>query len=136
MLNKYMLSDKAFLDALSLRAKASDRHRMHYDLRDSTDDRSMRMLNALEPGTVIPIHRHKETSEDVVCLRGSVEEILYDDNGAEVARFRLSPMSGVMHCHVPTGQFHTCVSLEEGSVIIEFKNGKYDPATTEDLLNV
>ena len=106
---------------------------MHYDLRDSETDGSMRMLNALEPGTVIPVHRHLETSEDVICIRGCVEEVLYDDAGNEQTRFCLSPKSGVMQCHVPIGQFHTCRSLESGSVIMEFKNGRYDPVTTEDL---
>ncbi len=126
--------DGSFLDALTAQAKASVRLRMHYDLRDSAGDGSMRMLNALEPGTVIPVHRHNGTSEDVICLRGCVEEVLFDDAGEEVARFRLSPCSGVMHCHVPIGQFHTCRSLESGSVIVEFKNGKYDPVSTEELL--
>ncbi len=67
-MEKYLLSDGAFLDALTERAKRSERLRMHYDLRDSAEDRSMRMLNALEPGTVIPVHRHNDTSEDVVCF--------------------------------------------------------------------
>ena len=129
-----MVSDEAFLDGLTAQARASERLRMHFDLRDSSSDGSMRMLNALEPGTVIPVHRHRDTSEDVVCVRGCVEEVLYDDGGEEVARFRLSPRSGVMHCHVPVGQFHACQSLESGSVIIEFKNGMYDPVGTEEFL--
>lgn len=132
-MDKYFLSDEAFLDALTEKAKASERLRMHHDLRDSGDEQSMRMLNALEPGTVIPIHRHNDTSEDVICVRGCVEEVLFDESGVEVARFRLSPCSGVMHCHVPAGRFHTCQSLESGSVIIEFKAGKYCPRTTEDI---
>ena len=134
LMDKYLLSDEAFLDALTARAKASDRLRANYDLRDSSEDGSMRMLNALEPGTVIPVHRHNGTSEEVICIRGCVEEVLYDDSGVEVERLRLSPASGVMHCRVPLGQFHTCQSLESGSVIIEFKNGKYNPRTTEDIL--
>ncbi len=132
-MEEYLLSDWAFLDALTERAKKSERLRMHYDLRDTAEDRSMRMLNALEPGTVIPVHRHNDTSEDVVCLRGCVEEVLFDDAGAEVARLRLAPSSGIVHCHVPRGRFHTCRSLESGSVILEFKNGKYNPRTTEDI---
>ena len=132
-MDKYLLSDEAFLDALTEKAKTSERLRMHYDLRDTSADQSMRMLNALEPGTIVPIHRHNDTSEEVVCIRGCVEEILYDDNGCEVARFRLSPQSGVMHCHVPMGQYHICKSLQSGSVIIEFKNGKYNPRETEDI---
>lgn len=129
-----MVIDSALLDKLTAAAKESPRLRMHYDLRDSDADGSMRMLNALEPGTVIPVHRHRETSEDVICIRGCVEEVLYDECGVEVERVRLSPNSGVMQCHVPVGQFHNCRSLESGSVIMEFKNGKYDPATTEDFL--
>lgn len=133
-MEKYLLSDEAFLDSLTVRAKASERLRANFDLRDSSEDGSMRMLNALEPGTVIPVHRHNGTSEEVICIRGCVEEVLYDDSGVEVKRLRLSPASGVIHCRIPLGQFHTCQSLESGSVIIEFKNGKYDPATTEDFL--
>lgn len=128
------LTVDSFLDELSDKAKASPRHRMHFDLRDTTEDGSMRMFNALEPETVIPIHCHTNTSEDVVCIRGSVEEILFDNLGNELTRFRLSPSSGIMHCHVPMGIFHTCRSIESGSVILEFKNGKYNPDTTETLL--
>lgn len=128
-----MLLDKALLDELTEKAKASVRLRMHYDLRDSVEDGSMRMLNALEPGTVIPMHRHRETSEDVICIRGEVEEVLYDSNGSEVERYRLVAGDA---CHVPMGQYHTCQSLMSGSVIFEFKNGKYDPATTEDILKM
>lgn len=128
------LTGDSFLDELSDKAKASPRHRMHFDLRDTTEDGSMRMFNALEPETVIPIHCHTNTSEDVVCIRGSVEEILFDNLGNELTRFRLSPSSGIMHCHVPMGIFHTCRSIESGSVILEFKNGKYNPDTTETLL--
>ena len=103
-------------------------------MRDTEEDGSMRMLNALEPGTIIPVHRHNETSEDVVVLRGSVEEVLYNDNGVEIERYRLETGSDCIACHVPKGQYHTCQSLKSGSVIIEFKNGKYDRASTEDFL--
>lgn len=129
-----MRLDNNLFDNLTEKAKSSPRLRMNFDLRDSLNDGSMRMLNALEPGTVIPIHRHNDTSEEVVCLRGAVEEILYDSNGIETARFRLSPSDGCLACKVPIGQFHTCISLESGSIILEFKNGKYNPQTTEDFL--
>ena len=129
-----MKFDKEFLDQLSEQAKVSPRRRMHFDLRDSTDEGAMRMLNALEPGTVIPIHRHNETSEDVVCLRGCVEEVLYDAKGKETERYRLQAGTDCCACHVPMGQYHTCHSLESHSVIIEFKHGRYDPLTTEDFL--
>ena len=133
--NVIMKFNNTFLDALTEQAKQSPRLRMYYDLRDTTEDPCMRMLNALEPGTVVPIHRHSETSEDVICIRGCVEEVLYDAEGKEVARYRLQPGTECMACHVPMDQYHTCISLESGSVIVEFKNGKYDPLTTEIFLN-
>ena len=129
-----MKFDNAFLDALTQKAKESPRLRMHHDLRDTTEDPCMRMLNALEPGTVVPIHRHSETSEEVICIRGCVEEVLYDAEGHEVERYRLTPGTECMACRVPMDQYHTCISLESGSVIMEFKNGKYNPLTTEIFL--
>ena len=132
-----MVIDKKLLNELSEKARASDRLRMNYDLRDSSEDGSMRMLNAIEPGTVIPIHRHTMTSEDVIILRGRAEEILYDDLGNEDSRILLTPggmePSSVPAVHVPMGQYHTCKSLEIGTVIIEFKNTKYDPERSEEL---
>lgn len=133
-----MVIDKKLLDSLTEKARLSERLRMNYDLRDSSEDGSMRMLNALEPGTEIPIHRHMMTSEDVVVLRGRAEEILYNDNGEVLERCLMTPggieEGSVSAIHVPKGQYHTCKSLESGTVIIEFKNGKYDPNGTEDLL--
>ncbi|MCR5696856.1 MAG: WbuC family cupin fold metalloprotein [Marinilabiliaceae bacterium] len=129
-----MLINNELLDRLTEQAMASPRLRMNYDLRDSVDDESQRMLNAIEPGSIIPIHRHTMTSEDVVILRGRCEEIFFDDNGVEIQRFLLSPGGDNPAIHVPQGQYHTCVSKESGSVIIEFKNTKYDPQITEEKL--
>lgn len=129
-----MIIDKILLDYLTARAKASPRLRMNYDLRDSAEDESQRMLNAIEPGTVIPIHRHTGTSEDVIILRGNAEEVFYDSQGNETGRFPLIPGGDTPAIHVPMGQYHTCKCLESGTVIIEFKNTKYDPLTTEDFL--
>lgn len=129
-----MILDKTIFDNLTAQAKASPRLRMNYDLRDSKEDESQRMLNAIEPGTVIPIHRHTQTSEEVVILRGRAEEVFYDNTGKETGRYLLVPGSDTPAIHVPMGQYHTCQSLESGTVIIEFKNTKYDPETTEDIL--
>ena len=120
---------------LTAQAQSSPRLRMHYDLRDSVDDESQRMLNAIEPGTVIPVHRHTGTSEDVVVLRGRAEELFFDGQGNETGHWLLVPGSDTPAIHVPRGQYHTCRSLESGTVIIEFKNTKYDPETTEDFLH-
>ena len=129
-----MIIDNVFLDQLTALAKVSPRRRMHYDLRDDEKDFSMRMLNAMEPDTIVPIHRHNETSEEIVVLRGEVEEILFDDQGNEVERYHLTAGGDAMACRVPIGQYHTCRSLKSGTVIIEFKRGMYDPEKTEDLL--
>ena len=131
-----MLIDKRLLDELTARALVSPRLRMNFDLRDSVEDGSQRMLNAIEPGTVIPVHRHTMTSEDVVVLRGRAEEVFFDDHGKETGRWLLVPGSEMPAIHVPIGQYHTCRSLESGTVIIEFKNTKYDPVTTEDILDL
>ncbi len=131
-----MIIGTDLLDKLTAQAQASPRLRMHYDLRDSEEDMSQRMLNAIEPGTVIPVHRHTMTSEDVIVLRGRAEEVFFDVNGNETARFTLIPGGESPAIHVPMGQYHTLQSLESGTVIIEFKNGKYDPEGTEEYLNL
>ena len=128
-----MLIDKTLLDELTGKAKVNPRLRMNYDLRDSSEDESQRMLNAIEPGTVIPIHRHSMTSEDVAILRGKAEFLLFDDEGHEVSRCLLFSGGDVPAVHVPMGQYHACKSLESGTVIMEVKNTMYDPQGTELL---
>ena len=133
-----MIIDQLFLEKLTVQAKESQRKRIHYDLRDSVEDTSQRMLNAIEPETVIPIHRHTMTSETVTCVRGRVCEILYKEcNGQlhEVLCCELSPDGDTPLIQVPMGVWHTCRSLESGSVILEFKNAKYDPLHTEEIWN-
>ena len=129
-----MVIGKELLDDLTERAKNSPRLRMNMDLRDSADDESQRMLNAIEPGTVIPIHRHNMTSEDVIILRGRAEEVFYDSFGQETDRFLLVSGGDTPAVHVPMGQYHTCQSLESGTIIIEFKNTRYDSEKTEERL--
>ena len=130
-----MLINKKLLDSLTAQAKVSPRLRMHYDLRNSPDDESQRMLNAIEPGTVIPIHKHSATSEDVIVLRGIAEEVFFDDNGNETARYQLVPGSDIPAIHIPKGQYHQLRSLQSGTVIFESKNTKYTPEGIEELFS-
>ena len=127
-----MIIDDKILDDLTVQAKASPRLRMNYDLRNTSEDESQRMLNAIEPGTVMPIHRHLASSETVVCIRGHFQEKLYDEEGNLVETIDM--MSGGVIVNVPAGQWHNLVSLESGTVLFEAKNGKYEPLTEEEIL--
>ena len=127
---------QALLDQLSEQAKASPRLRMNYDLRNSEDDQSQRMLNAIEPGSPLPIHRHQKTSETVVCLRGRLVEEYYDElERICTERIELSPNGPVVALNIPAGQWHTVHALESGTVILEMKNGTYEPLIAEDILD-
>lgn len=128
---------QALLDTLTEQAKASPRLRMNMDLRNSPEDKSQRMLNAIEPGSPLPIHRHQRTSETVVCLRGRLVWEFYD----ELERIctdiiELSPDGQVVALNVPAGQWHTVKALESGSVILEMKEGAYEPQAPEDVLTL
>ncbi len=114
-----MIIDNHILDELSARAKAKPRLWQHMDLRNSPEDLSQRMLNAIEPGTVMSIHRHLTTSETVVCLRGHFEEYFYDENGVLIETIDMRP-GGVL-LNVPAGQWHSLKSLESGTVLFEAK---------------
>lgn len=116
--------DKTLLDDLFAKAKESDRLRMNYDLRTSASDNSQRMLNALLPGSIVPIHRHPKSNENVILLNGKLLEVLFDDNGNETERIHLDPSIGNFGCVVPAGAWHT-VEVLEPSVIYEAKDGKY-----------
>ena len=127
-----MVISKEILDELTAAAKASPRLRMNLDLRNSAEDGSQRMLNAIEPGTVMPIHRHKGSSETVVCIRGHFVENFYDENGVLTEAVDMVP-GGVM-VNVPAGQWHNLESLESGTVLFEAKDGAYRPLGEEDIL--
>ena len=132
-----MVINKTYLDELTNRAKASPRLRMNYDLRNSPDDQSQRMLNAIEPGSLLPIHRHKYTSETVVCLRGRIVEEFYDElERICTDRIELTPGGPNFLVNVPAGQWHTVRALESGSVLLECKDGKYEPLGPEDILSL
>ena len=128
---------QAVLDNLTEQAKASPRLRMNLDLRNSEADQSQRMLNAIEPGSPLPIHRHQKTSETVVCLRGRLVEEYYDElERICTERIELSPNGPVVALNIPAGQWHTVQALESGTVILEMKNGPYEPLGSEDLLTL
>ena len=122
------------LDNLTARAKESPRLRMNMDLRNSPEDKSPRMLNALEPGTPLPIHRHRKSSETVVCLRGRLREVFYNDKGEVTDSIELAPNSPCVALNIPLGQWHSVEVLESGTVILETKDGAYEPQTPEDIL--
>ena len=128
--------DKQLLDALTAQAKASPRLRMNYDLRNSPEDQSQRMLNALEPGTVLPIHRHRNSSETVAILRGRAVQWLYDDEGKVVEKVLLEVGGDIPAMNVEKGQWHRLECLESGTVIVEFKDGAYEPISPEDILSM
>ena len=127
-----MILDQYIIDSLTAQAKASPRLRMNLDLRNSPSDGSQRMLNAIEPGTVMPIHRHRTSSETVVCVRGHFEEYFYDESGALVEVVDMVPGGVVLN--VPIGQWHSLKSLESGTVLLECKDGAYEPLGAEDIL--
>ena len=139
-----MVIDSLLLDKLTAQAKESPRLRMNLDLRNSDADSSQRMLNAIEPGSVVPIHRHRKTSETVVVLRGRVVEEYYDDARELVESFELgdchvadaprNDVSGGCALNIPAGQWHMLRALESGTVILEMKDGAYEPIQECDIL--
>ena len=129
-----MIIDKKILDALTARAKESPRLRMNLDLRNSEEDGSQRMLNAIEPGSPLPVHRHRKSSETVVCLRGHLREVFYDDAGQVTEAIDLAPGSGCVALNIPIGQWHTVEVLESGTVILECKDGAYHPLEEDEIM--
>ena len=116
--------NKSLLNDLFAKAKDSARMRMNYDLRTSASDNSQRILNALLPGSIVPIHRHPNSNENVILLCGKLVEVIYDTDGNETERIHLDPSVGNFGCVVPAGSWHT-VEVLEPSVIYEAKDGKY-----------
>ena len=132
-----MVIDNKLLDELSAQAKASPRLRMAFDLRNTPEDNSQRMLNALEPGTELPIHRHRKTSETIACLRGRLIIEFYDElERICMESVELSPNGSAVAVNVPAGQWHSLRCLEPNTVLLESKNGKYEPLGDEDILKL
>ena len=128
---------QALLDTISEQAKASPRLRMNYDLRNSAEDKSQRMLNAIEPGTVMPIHRHQKTSETIACLRGRFVIEFYDElERICTDSIELSPNGEVVAVNVPAGQWHSLRCMESNTVLLESKDGPWEPLTEADILSL
>jgi cupin fold WbuC family metalloprotein len=131
-----MVITQISLDGLSEQAKSSPRLRMNLDLRNSPEDGSQRLLNAIEPGSIVPIHRHKCTNETVVCLRGRIVEEYYDElERICTDRIELTPSGPIAAVNIPAGQWHTVKAIEPGTVILECKDGPYEPLG-EDILQM
>lgn len=127
-----MIINDELLDELTDKAKNNPRLRLGMDLRNTPEDKSQRMLNALEPGTVMPIHRHKETSETCVCIRGHFEEYFYDEKGNLTDTIDMVPGGVVLN--IEAGQWHSLKCFESGTVLLEAKDGVYRPLGEDEIL--
>ena len=131
-MSKGMTIDKFLINKLFDQAVVNPRLRINYDLRNSETDGSQRMLNAMMPGTSVPIHRHPNSSESIMIVCGSVDEVFYDDNGTEIERIHLNPVSLSFGCQVPKGSWHS-IEVYEPSIIFEAKEGRYGHDGSEYL---
>ena len=127
-----MVIKKEILDELTEKAKVSERMRCNLDLRNTPEDNSQRMLNAIEPGTVMPIHRHKDTSETCICIRGHFEEYFYDERGNLTDTIDMVPGGVVLN--IEKDQWHSLRCLESGTVLLEAKDGPYHPLEEDEVL--
>lgn len=126
-----MIITKEILTELTEKAKVSPRLRCNLDLRNSSEDKSQRMLNALEPGTEMPIHRHKSSSETCVCIQGHFEELFYDENGELTDSVDMVPGGVVLN--IEKGQWHSLKCLESGTILMEAKDGAYRPLEEDEI---
>lgn len=128
-----MIINDELLDEVSKKAKVSSRLRMNHNFHDSLDAKAQRLLNALEPGTILPIHRHQHTAETYILIRGKIKVMFYGDGGDIIEKFMLDPLNGNYGVHIPQGQWHTLEVLESGTVIFEVKDGPYMPLSSQDI---
>lgn len=129
-----MLINEQLLNEVTTQAKASERLRMNFNLHDNLEAKAQRLLNALEPGTILPIHRHPHTAETYIVLRGSIKVLFYNDGKILTEEFLINPEQNEYGMHIPAGQWHTLEVLESGTVIFEVKDGPYTPLGEEDVL--
>ena len=130
-----MLIDDKLLDTVSEQAKVSPRLRKNYNLHESLDDKVQRMFNAMEPGTIVPIQRHRDTAETMIVVRGQLKLTIYDDDKKIIEECILNPLNGKYGYHIPKGVWHGVEVLEPNTVMFEVKEGPYQPLTDEDILN-
>ena len=129
-----LLLDTQLLDTITEQAKESPRLRMNYNLHDSLEAKAQRLFNALEPGTVLPIHRHRHTAETYILVRGKMKVEYYNQNKELTDTEILDPAEGKYGLHVPAGQWHTVIPLESGTMVFEVKDGPYMPFQPEEVL--
>lgn len=129
-----MIINQSILDELTAKAKESPRLRCNMDLRNSPEDKSQRMLNALEPGTEMPIHRHRNSSETCVCVRGHFVECFYDENGNLTDTIDMIPGGTILN--IERGQWHSLKCLESGTVLLEAKDGEWEKMREEDVMRL
>ena len=126
--------DKNLLDTVSAAAKSSERLRMNHNFHETLEAPCQRMLNALEPGTFVPIHRHIHTAETYILLRGKLKIFFYNEEKVIVEEEVLDQSHGCFGVHIPAGVWHSMEVLESGTIIFETKDGPYTPITEQDIL--
>jgi len=128
--------DSTLLDVVTAQSVRSPRLRMNYNFHESLDAKAQRLLNGLEPGTVLPIHRHLHTAETYIVLRGNLRVQFYNEKRKLIYSEILNYNEGKYSVDIPAGQYHTLDVLESGTVIFEVKEGPYQPLKPEDILSV
>lgn len=131
-----MILDDKLLDGVTEKAKKSERLRMNFNLHESLDAKAQRLFNALEPGTILPIHRHRNTAETYILLRGRMNVIFYNEDGSISEKKEINPLKGIYGAHIEKGQWHTLEVLESGTVLFEVKDGPYIPYQPEDVMQL
>lgn len=133
---RLLVIDEKLLDGVSQRARESERLRMNFNLHEALDAKAQRLLNALEPGTVLPVHRHKTTVETYVLLRGRLKVVLFGDDGSQVDSVVLDNELGVHGVNIPKNSWHSVEVLVPDTVILEVKDGPYTPLTPDNILEI
>ena len=128
--------DEELMDKISKEPKDSPRLRMNYNIHESLDAPAQRLMNALEPGTILPVHRHRFTDETYIVLRGAIRVMFYTESGNLDETFVLDPCDGNYGVNIPAGRFHTVEVLSKGTVIFEVKEGPYTPSAPEDIIEI